>query len=213
MLTAKSSPQIYLISPPNFDLKDFSKKLENALKNQLVPIFQMRVKNYEPSEIRKISLELKKICHQNNCKFLLNDFHDIALEINADGVHLGADDANIFNVRNNSPKNFIIGSSCYDSKELALRSVEQGADYISFGAFFESKTKKSRGKPSMEILEWSAREVSLPVSVIGGIDSLNCAVFSEFKVDYLCVISSIWNHEKGESFAVKELYQAIKKPT
>ena len=84
--------QIYLISPPKIELKTFSKRLEDALKTGLVPVFQLRLKDYEKSEIVKIATEVKKICEQNSCLFLLNDFWQIALDIGAAGVHLGEED-------------------------------------------------------------------------------------------------------------------------
>jgi len=205
-----SLPQIYLISPPSFELASFAKRLDNSLKTGLVPIFQLRLKDYNEIEVKNIALRLQKICQQNNCKFVINDFHNVALDIGADGVHLGADDADILSVRKNSPHNFFIGASCYDSKDLAVKAVKDGADSISFGAFFTSNTKKSRGRPDVGILEWATKEISKPISVIGGIDVLNCRTFLPYKVDYLCIISAIWNHAKGEVFAIKEISDCLK---
>jgi thiamine monophosphate synthase len=62
--------QIYLISPPQIELKDFSLNLDKALKTGLVPVFQLRLKNYSPLEIKNFSQEIKKICDNNNCLFL-----------------------------------------------------------------------------------------------------------------------------------------------
>ena len=97
--------KIYLISPPKIDLKSFSKNLESALKTSLVPVFQLRLKDYPKQEIKAIAQELKKICHANNCLFLLNDFYEMALEIEADGVHLGSEDGSIKIARQKSLQN------------------------------------------------------------------------------------------------------------
>lgn len=201
--------QIYLISPPQVELKTFSKRLENALKTALVPVFQLRLKNYSDQEVKNISRELKKICHANSCLFLLNDFYEIALDIGADGVHLGAEDGSILSARNKSPKNFMIGASCYDSRDLAVLAEEQGADYLSFGAFFSSNTKKSRGNPSLEILEWSKAWLSLPIVAIGGITDQNCDSIVKSGADFLSVISYVWDHPQGEKIALQNLHQAI----
>lgn len=201
--------QIYLISPPQVELKTFSKRLENALKTALVPVFQLRLKNYSDQEVKNISRELKKICHANSCLFLLNDFYEIALDIGADGVHLGAEDGSILSARNKSPKNFMIGASCYDSRDLAVLAEEQGADYLSFGAFFSSNTKKSRGNPSLEILEWSKAWLSLPIVAIGGITDQNCDSIAKSGADFLSVISYVWDHPQGEKIALQNLHQAI----
>jgi thiamine-phosphate pyrophosphorylase len=201
--------QIYLISPPQIELKTFSKRLESALRTTLVPVFQLRLKNYFDQEVKNISRELKKICHANNCLFLLNDYCEIALDIGADGVHLGAEDGSILSARNKSPKNFIIGASCYDSRDLAILAAEQGADYLSFGAFFSSNTKKSRGNPSLEILEWSKDRLSLPIVAIGGVTDQNCNSIVKSGADFLSVISYVWDHPCGEKIALQNLHQAI----
>lgn len=201
--------QIYLISPPQIELKDFSSRLENALKTALVPVFQLRLKNYQTPEIKKISHELKKICHDHNCLFLLNDSYEIAADVAADGVHLGVEDGSISLARKKSPKNFIIGASCYDSRHLAMEAAEQGADYLSFGAFFESKTKKSRGNPTPEILTWAAEMMDLPLVAIGGITDKNCSSLVKAGADFLSVISYVWEHPKGEAEALRDLTKQI----
>jgi thiamine-phosphate pyrophosphorylase len=202
--------QIYLISPPKIELLDFSKRLEKALKTNSVPVFQLRLKEYSNSELIQIAKEIKKICDNNNCLFLLNDSLEIALNIGANGVHLGAEDGSILSARKNSPKNFLIGASCYDSRHLAMEAGEQGADYLSFGAFFESKTKKSRGNPSLEILEWSNEILNLPTVAIGGITADNCAPLVKSDVDFLAVISYVWDHPEGEEVALMRLSQICK---
>lgn len=201
--------QIYLISPEKIDLKTFFSRLEKALKTDLVPVFQLRLKDYEKKEIIKISKEIKKICQQNNCLFLLNDSYEIALDTGADGVHLGVDDGSIIEARKKSPKDFIIGTSCYDSRHLAMEAGEQGADYISFGAFFPSKTKTSRGKPTMEILKWASELTNLPVVAIGGINDKNCWQLAKAGADFVSVISYIWEHPNGEEMAVRIMHKAL----
>ena len=201
--------QIYLISPPQIELKDFSLNLDKALKTGLVPVFQLRLKNYSPLEIKNFSREIKKICDNNNCLFLLNDFYEIALEIGASGVHVGIDDKKISQIRQNSPKNFVIGASCYDSKHLAMEACEQGADYISFGAFFETKTKISRGKPTFEILNWASEILNFPIVAIGGINDKNCGELIKNGADFLAVISYVWQHPQGVEVALKNLHQQL----
>ena len=107
-------------------------------------------------------------------------------------------------------QNFLIGASCYDSKHLAMEAGEQGADYLSFGAFFESKTKKSRGNPSLEILEWSNEILNLPTVAIGGITADNCAPLVKSGADFLSVISYVWDHPEGEEAALIKLSQVCK---
>ncbi len=199
---------IYLVSPPQIELESFSLRLQHALKTGLVPAFQLRLKGYDSQEVKKISQELKKICHDNNCLFLLNDFYEIAWDVGANGVHLGSEDGSISLVRKKSPKDFVIGVSCYDSKDLAMRAGEQGADYLSFGTFFPSKTKNSQGKPTTEILTWCDELINLPTVAIGGINEKNCHELVKAGADFLAVISYVWDNPLGEVEAVKVLYSS-----
>ncbi len=206
--------KIYLISPPKIDLAEFSKSLEAALKTRLVPVFQLRLKDYSEEEVKTIALELQKICKANNCLFIVNDSYELAVAIGADGVHLGADDGSIQIVKEKSlkdfaGKDFVIGASCYDSKHLAMEAGEQGADYISFGAFFPSKTKVSRGNPTLETVEWCNELIELPIVVIGGITDENCAPLVQAGADFLAVISHVWDNPEGVERAICNLDEAI----
>ena len=202
--------QIYLISPPKIELKAFSSKLENALKTNLIPVFQLRLKDYPQNEITAIAKEIKKICDDNNCLFLLNDFWKIAIEIEAGGVHLGDEDALISEVRKNSPENFTIGASCYNSRHLAIEAEENGANYFAFGSFFPTTTKVTKAKADNEILTWANELLNLPTVAIGGINSQNLAPLVKSGADFLALISYVWNHPSGEKAAILELQDAIK---
>lgn len=202
--------KIYLISPPRIDLKQFSQSLKVALNTGLVPVFQLRLKEYENAEIIKIARELKNICHDFNSMFILNDSYKMALEIGADGVHLGDEDGIILEAKKSAPQNFIIGASCYDSRHLAAEASEQGADYISFGAFFASQTKNSKGKPTTEILEWGREILDLPIVAIGGITDKNCAPLIKSGADFLAIISYVWQHPQGIQVALQNIDEVIK---
>ncbi len=200
--------QIYLISPPNFNLNNFAKELDSVLRTGLVPVFQLRQKDCQLSEIKKNAQELKKICKQNNCLFILNDDLNLALEIEADGVHLGIDDQKNLNEIakiKSTNKNFVIGTSCYDSKHLAINSSQYGVDYISFGAFFVSKTKISRGNPDLELLDWAIEMLDIPIVGIGGINPQNCQELVKHKIDFIALISYIWQNPNGCVSAIKEI--------
>ncbi len=205
----KFMTKIYLISPPKINLADFSQSLQSALETGLVPAFQLRLKDCDNQEILKSAQELKKICHDNNCLFLLNDSCQMALDAGADGVHLGVDDDSIATARKNSSKNFIIGASCYNSRHLAIEAAEQGADYLSFGAFFPTTTKIARSKATTEIIEWSREVMDLPVTAIGGITAENCAPLVKSGVDFLAVISFVWQHPQGVKAALQSMNKAI----
>jgi thiamine-phosphate pyrophosphorylase len=204
------SAKIYLISPPEFDLDSFSVQLEKALATKKVPVFQLRVKNLDDAKIISVGKTLLKICRKYQTSFILNDRFDLALKIGADGVHIGSEDGIVAEIRKKAPQNFIIGSSCYDSKHRVITAAEEGADYVSLGAFFESKTKKSPGKPDLEILKWCDDFINVPVVAIGGIDASNCDVLVKSGADFLAIISYVWQHPNGVEIAINSLEKAIK---
>lgn len=200
--------KIYLISPPRIELGKFTADLEQLLASKLVSVFQLRLKDYRLDEVKLIANSLKTVCQKYNCPIILNDYGDIAIELGFDGVHLGVDDGRISELRIKAPKNFIIGASCYDSKHLAMVAGEEGADYISFGAFYSSSTKKSQGKPTLEIVKWCDQLMNLPIVAIGGINNSNCRPLVEAGADFIAVISYIWN-AKDKLGALKKLNSAL----
>ncbi|MBL6665225.1 MAG: thiamine phosphate synthase [Rickettsiales bacterium] len=202
--------KIYLISPPEItNLDNFLKDLEDIFSLNTIPVFQLRLKDLPFVEIKKISRAVQKICNKHNVLFIINDYVDLAIEIGAGGVHVGIDDENIIEIKKKAPQGFVVGASCYDSKDLAIRVAESGADYISFGAFFESQTKKSRGNPNPEIIKWANDFLNIPITVIGGINDKNCSILVEMKADFLCVISYIFSSDDKVS-KVKQLNNTIK---
>ncbi len=200
----KTMTKLYLISPPDFDLEDFDKKLREILQECEVPVFQLRLKNKTDQEVKTYAQKLLETCNELNCMFILNDYVDIALEIGAHGVHVGCDDKNIADIRQKAGENFMIGASCYDSRDLALQAELDGANYISFGAFFPTTTKKTTSRPSLSIVKWAQEMLNLPITAIGGISPVNCKGLVQSEVDFICVISYIWDNEAGPCAAIKE---------
>ena len=141
---------IYLISP-NKIYKNFYIDLDKILKTKKVGFFQMRFKNYSFNKKVLIGKKIKKICKKLNVKFFINDDPLIAKKINADGCHLGQKDMDIKDARKILSKKFI-GITCHNSLKLAKIAIKNGADYIAFGAFNSSKTKKVKYKASISII-------------------------------------------------------------
>lgn len=203
--------QIYLISPPKIILSEFILSLKNALSTNLVPVFQLRLKEYSQTDVAKIAKQIQKICKDYNCQLILNDYPNIALDLELDGVHLGKDDAKIAEVRKQVPDYFTIGASCYNSKHKAMQAGEDGANYLAFGAFFPTTTKKIEYYADVDLLQWATELLNLPIVAIGGINASNCASLVKNKADFLAVISFVWQHALGEKEALNQLHLAINK--
>ncbi len=203
--------QIYLISPPKIILSEFVISLKNALSSNLVPVFQLRLKEYSQIDVAKIAKQIQKVCKDYNCQLILNDYPNIALDLELDGVHLGEHDAKIAEVRKQVPDHFTIGASCYNSKHRAMQAGEDGANYLAFGAFFPTTTKQIKYYADVELLQWATELLNLPIVAIGGIIASNCANLVANKADFLAVISFVWQHSLGEKEALNQLNLAINK--
>jgi thiamine-phosphate pyrophosphorylase len=201
--------KIYLISPPRLIFPDFFNNLKIALNSGLVPVFQLRIKDYDSSEVVKITKQTQKICRDYNCQLILNDYPQIALDLETDGVHVGKSDTSIATIRKQVPDYFAIGASCYNSKHLAMQAGEEGANYLSFGAFFPTTTKKVEATASLDILSWAVELLNLPIVAIGGINNHNCHSLVANKADFLAVISFVWQHPQGILTALEQLNMAI----
>ncbi|MFT4718155.1 MAG: thiamine-phosphate pyrophosphorylase [Rickettsiales bacterium] len=196
--------KIYLISPSKIE-NSFFLKLENILATKLVSLFQLRLKNYDDQDIIAISKKVKDICRKYKVKFVLNDRFNLAVRVGADGAHLGRSDAILKEVMLQKPKNFLIGVSCYDDKGLIHKAAESGVDYISLGAFFPTKTKKTTSRPDADLIKYCKNITNIPLVAIGGINDRNCQTLIENKIDYLAVISYIWDNEGREVECIKKL--------
>jgi thiamine-phosphate pyrophosphorylase len=192
--------KIYLISKPSIpDLDSYAKHLELSFGTNKIDIFQLRLKNATEQEWISTAKISKDLCKKYHVKFIINDRCDLIDIIKPDGIHLGQSDGDIGPIRSKYGNDFIIGRSCYDSKEFALAAKEDGANYIAFGTFFPSKTKEQIYKPQMNLINWAKQELHISVCAIGGLYPHNLNQFQNHKPDYFCFISAIWDSEDMKS--------------
>ena len=187
---------IYLISPQRIRGVGFYKDLNNVLKTNKVEYFQLRLKKISTKNLLKISKKIRKITKKNKVKFLINDKPFIAKKVNADGCHIGQKDMNFTLSRKILGRKKIIGVTCHNSKKLALIAKKNGANYIAFGAFFKSSTKKTAFKANLEILRWAKKKIKMPTVAIGGINSSNYKKIITSKADFIACSNYVWNNKK-----------------
>jgi len=184
-----------LISPNKIKNEEFYIKLNQVLSSKKVSFFQLRLKNENHKKKIYIGKKIKKICKKHNVKFLINDDPMVARMVNADGCHLGQKDMNILNARK-ILKNKIIGVTCHNSINLARKAIEDGANYLAFGAFYSSKTKKTKYKASLNILSLAKKLTNIPLVAIGGIKNTNYKKLLLNKANFLAISGYIWNNKK-----------------
>ncbi len=155
----------------------------------------MRLKKESLKNKINIGKKIKKICKKYRVKFLINDDPMIAKKVNADGCHLGQNDMKIFNARK-ILKNKIIGVTCHNSISLAKKAIVGGANYLAFGAFYSSRTKKIKYKASIKILKLAKKMTNTPIVAIGGINQNNYKKLLLNKANFLAISGYIWNNKK-----------------
>lgn len=156
------------------------------------PILQYRNKLAD-SQLRLVqATALRKLTREFGTTFIINDDAQLARQVDADGVHLGSDDGNVIEARKRLGGDKKIGVSCYNRLELAQQAVQQGSDYVAFGAFFASSIKPDAPVATLELLQQARRELSVPIVAIGGITLQNGNQLIEAGADALAVISAVF---------------------
>ena len=185
--------------------KNFYYDLGEIFKSKKISFFQLRMKNTKIKKKILIGKRIKQICKKFNVKFLVNDDPFLAKKLGADGCHLGQKDMDINQARKILKKK-IIGITCHNSIKLAKIALKNNPDYIAFGAFNYSKTKKIRYKAKINILHSIKKISNIPIVAIGGINSNNYKKLLLNKANFLAISGYIWNNKKYKpSEAIKKI--------
>ena len=200
--------RLYLITPPVLrDPVSFSALLAAALDAGAgdVACVQLRLKGADDETLLWTIDILRPIVQKRGVAFLLNDRPDLASLSGCDGVHVGQEDASYLKSRQLVGGDAIVGITCHGSRHLAIVAAEQGADYVTFGAFFPTKTKPhSRVRASVALLEWWVELMTVPCVAIGGITPQNCHPLIQAGADFLAVSAGVWEHSEGPAKAVSQ---------
>jgi thiamine-phosphate pyrophosphorylase len=196
---------VYLISPNKIKSNNFYTDLELVLKTKKLRFFQLRLKKEKRKNKLIIGKKIKKICKKYKVKFLINDDPKLANQLNADGCHLGQKDMDISKAKK-ILKNKIIGITCHNSIDLAKKSIGEKVDYLAFGAFYSSKTKKIKYKAKISLLKKIKKITKTPIVAIGGVNSNNYKKLLLNKANFLAISGYIWKNKKLKPLeAIKKL--------
>lgn len=201
--------RLYLITPPKIDPVAFLPRLEAALDAGDVASVQLRLKDCDDDAIRSAIGELKPVAQRRGVAFILNDRPDLAAETGCDGVHVGQEDAPYREARRLVGDDAIVGVSCHDSRHLAMVAAEAGADYVAFGAFFPTSTKKPKTRATVELLEWWSALMEVPAVAVGGITVENCHRLVSAGADFVAVSAGVWDYPEGPAAAVNAFNRTI----
>jgi len=186
--------QLYLISPQHVS-GAFPDRLKAALAGGPVAAFQLRVKDVDQHELARLAAPLQRICADADVAFIVNDSVSLAKRLDADGVHLGQSDGNAREARAILGPSKQIGVTCHASRHLAMEAGEAGADYVAFGAFYQTLTKPSEHRPDPAMLSWWASLFEIPCVAIGGITPDNAAPLVAAGADFIAVCHAVWGKD------------------
>ncbi len=194
--------RLYLITPPAFELAAFSQALEDALAGGDVACVQLRLKDGADAEVLRVGAALKPIVQAAGAAFIVNDRPDLAAKLDADGVHVGQEDASYAEARALMGRDRIVGVTCHDSRDLAYEAAEAGADYVAFGAFYPTQTKTPKTSADLDLLEIWQETMETSCVAIGGITVENAMPLVRAGADFIAVSAGVWAYADGPRAAV-----------
>ncbi|MCW8900503.1 MAG: thiamine phosphate synthase [Gammaproteobacteria bacterium] len=187
----KSLHGLYAITDPQLMGEEIIVKAEQAILGG-INILQYRNKTASPEQQKNEARELAKLCNKHNVVFIINDNVDLAINVNADGVHIGQKDTQLQQARERLGNNKIIGVTCNNQIELALIAQREGADYVAFGRFFTSLTKPTAPQAELSLLSEARKSITIPIVAIGGITHKTAPLLLEHDIEMLAVIQGIF---------------------
>jgi thiamine-phosphate pyrophosphorylase len=199
--------RLYLITPPRIDdVPEFAALLEGALEAGDVACLQIRLKGddgmIDARATRAVAEAVTSMAQAYGAAVIINDSPQLAVELCADGVHIGPEDMTVKMAREIVGPDAILGATAKNSRHAAMAAGEQGADYVAFGAFYPTQTKAGTVPAELELLEFWQETMELPCVAIGGITVGNAAPLVTSGADFLAVSSGVWKHPEGAAAAI-----------
>ena len=186
----KFDTSLYFITDSsNYTEQEFLNRLEKALQGG-VTLMQLREKDKTTREYIELARKVHSITKKYNVPLIIDDRVDVALAIDAEGVHVGQSDMPVKLARKLMGENKIVGATT-KTVEQAKEAFEQGADYLGVGAIYPTTTKVKTVLTSTDTLRDICNTVSIPVNAIGGLNKDNIDVLEDIPISGICVVSAI----------------------
>ena len=199
---------LYAVTPDEPSTEILVSKVRQALRGG-ASVLQYRNKTAGPELRLEQGRALAALCRAADAAFIVNDDLALALELAADGAHLGADDGDLAEARRRLGPNKLLGASCYNRMDLAEAAAQAGVDYLAFGSVFSSSTKPGAVRAPLAIFAEARRSFALPLVAIGGITLQNAAQVFAAGADAVAVISAVFDagDVAGRAAGFTRLYQ------
>lgn len=182
---------LYIVTPDWDDTRKLMAVTEQALRGGAA-IVQYRHKTADAALRREQAEQLLALCRRYARPLIVNDYLELCLAIDADGMHVGGTDLTVAEVRKALGAGKIVGASCYGDLQLARDAHRAGASYVAFGGFYPSRVKKYAVTTSADIIRQCKSELPLPCVVIGGMTQQNSRPLIAQGADMVAAISSVY---------------------
>lgn len=163
-----------------------------------VRIVQYRDKSNDAARRLQEALQLCSLCHAHGALFIINDDVDLALASNADGVHLGLEDMPVAAARRHVGPDKLVGATCHGDPTLAQQAIEDGADYVAFGRFFNSGTKPDAPPAQLERVSPTVKALPCPAVAIGGITLPQAGPLVDAGFAMVAVIGDVFSRDNAQ---------------
>ena len=182
---------LYAITPDGADCAVLERQVADALRGGAT-LVQYRDKTRAAPQQAAIARTLRALCHRHGARLIVNDDLELALAVDADGVHLGAGDGDLAAARRFLGAGKLLGASCYADFELARAARAAGADYVAFGAVYPSPTKPHAVRAPLALFTRARHELGVATCAIGGITHANGGAVIAAGADLIAVISDLF---------------------
>lgn len=196
----------FITDSTNLSETEFLQRVEQALSGGAT-ILQLREKEKSTAEYIALAERVKEITKRFGVPLIIDDRVDVALAVDADGVHVGQSDMPVYMARKLLGKGKIVGATTKTVPQ-ALEAFKQGADYLGVGAIYPTTTKVKTVLTSTETLDAICKAVTIPVNAIGGLNTSNLSVLSGIGIAGICVVSAIMKAEDPKAAAAALLLKA-----
>lgn len=183
---------LYAVTPEDADSTRLLQRVRAALEGG-ARLVQYRNKSAPAAQRLEQATALCKLCNQHGAALIVNDDLELALAVDAHGLHLGREDGSIAAARARLGPHKLLGASCYRDLDNAARALAEGADHIAFGSFFVSTVKPGAVRSSPSLLTDAKQKFGVPVVAIGGITTENARLLIDAGADSVAVITALFS--------------------
>lgn len=196
----------FITDSTNYSEAEFLRRIEEACKGG-VTLLQLREKDKTTRDYLSLAEKVHTITMRYDIPLIIDDRVDIALAINAEGIHVGQSDLPVKFARQLMGTDKIVGATAKTVPQ-AVEAYEQGADYLGVGAIYPTTTKVKTVLTSVDTLKEIVKAVPIKVNAIGGLNKDNIHVLNGTGIDGICVVSAIMKADDPFT-AAKELREAF----